>query len=357
MAPKHHSLPNPNEIKDQLPLSIAHQELISTYRNTICNILNGTDSRLLLIVGPCSIHHFDGALAYASRLKELQEEVSNEFFLVMRTHFEKPRTKLGWKGFCYDPDLNGSSDIESGITLARKLLLTLVEMGVPAGTEFLDPGVSLYYNDLISWGSIGARTSSSQIHRQMASGMPMPIGIKNSISGDIDLAIDGIVSASESHTFLGSSEEGQLTKVQTEGNRYCHLVLRGGNMTGPNYDSRSVSYAINRLTEEMCIPRLLIDCSHDNSGKDHHRQPEIYMEVLAQSIEEKNRKCEGQSSGIAGMIIESYLQGGHQSIISKQGEPCWIDPTLSLTDPCLDWETTQGMILEAAEKIRDHAVI
>lgn len=354
MTGKQQSIPSPRELKQGNPLSKALSDQIEQWREIVRKILTGEDPRLLLIIGPCSIHHIEGAMAYASRVKELQEEVSDKFFLVMRTHFEKPRSKLGWKGFCYDPDLNGQYDIEAGLRQARQLLIQLTEMGVPAGTEFLDPNMTPYFSDLITWGSIGARTSTSQVHRQLASALPMPVGIKNSISGDIGVAIDGIVAASEPHIYLAVNEDAKLEKVETLGNPFCHLVLRGGNMTGPNYDSRSVAYAVNQLTEEMCIPKVLVDCSHHNSGKDHHRQPGIFMDVLEQIVAERVDSEGNSSGGIAGMIIESYLQGGHQSIIAKEGEAVWIDPTLSMTDPCLDWETTEGMIVEAAEKFQSH---
>jgi 3-deoxy-7-phosphoheptulonate synthase len=324
-------LPSYKELKERFSLTSHQHAFIEASRKTICDILNGTDHRLLLIVGPCSIHDRRSAKDFANRLKELNEEVNSHFFLVMRTYFEKPRTSTGWKGFLYDPLLNGSSDIKKGIEWTREFLLELTDMKVPTATEFLDPLTAFYYDDLITWGSIGARTSSSQTHRQFASHLDMPIGFKNGIAGNLSPAINGIHVSSHSHIYLGVTPEGQLASIQSLGNPNGHLVLRGGDH-GPNYDPISIAEALKQLTKNRLPAQLLIDCSHQNSEKKWDKQPLVFQSVLKQFVE----GC----LAIRGLLLESHLYQGSQPI----GELNTLKYGVSITDDCLDWDSTQQLI-------------
>lgn len=330
-------LPTYNELKNQFPISSSQSAFIAATKQTLEQILNGLDPRLLLIAGPCSIHDIASAKEFALHLKELAPLISNEYFLVMRVYCEKPRTITGWKGFLYDPSLDGSMQIRKGIEQTRQLLLDLADLGVPTATEFLDPLTAFYYEDLISWGSIGARTSSSATHRQLASLLPMPIGFKNGIAGNISAAIEGVIAASHPHAFVGINEKGEKSVLRSLGNQNTHIVLRGGE-SGPNYDSLAVAEALNKLKQAHLPSRLIIDCSHHNSNKQHKQQIEVFQSVIQQILE-------GNSS-IRGCMIESHLFAGSQLLAS---DPRQLKYGVSITDPCLDWKTTRHLLLWSAQ--------
>jgi 3-deoxy-7-phosphoheptulonate synthase len=328
-------LPCPQEIRNELPLSDEAAAFVDGARRRAGQVLERTDPRLALIVGPCSIHDPDLALDYAEKLKKLSRNVEN-FYLVMRVFLEKPRTRAGWKGIVYDPRLDGSDDIAAGLRLSRKLLLNLAEMEVPAATELLEPLVVPYLEDAIAWGLIGARTSASQPHRQMASGLPFPVGFKNDIHGELDVAICGIVSSRMPHSYLGIDAEGRISSCKTSGNPLTHLVLRGSDAK-TNYDAHSVAVGISALRNNHLEPRLLIDCSHGNSKKDHRLQPAAFQSVVEQSAE--------GNSAIAGLMLESHLFSGKQPL----GQQLLYG--VSVTDSCLGWEETESLIRWADEKL------
>lgn len=329
-------LPTPAEFKEQLPMTAQLLEFIQGTRRQVVDILDGSDNRLLLIVGPCSIHDPIAAKEYAGKLKRLAAEVSKQFLIIMRTYFEKPRTALGWKGMIYDPHLDGSNNMVAGIRQARELLITLAEMQVPAATEFLDPMTYGYLGDLITWSCIGARTAESQIHRQFASGLSMPVAFKNNTMGNVDVAINGMLTASTPHTFFGIDDSGSTAAIHTKGNRHAHLMLRGGE-SGPNCDADSVHLALERLKKHHLPERLIIDCSHDNSGRWHEGQKQAFSAVIQQY-------CQGNQS-IRGLAIESHLFAGNQQIPLDKSR---LRYAVSVTDPCLDWESTECLILEGA---------
>lgn len=334
-----HPLPSPSSFKRRHQPTAEHLAFIEQSRCTVRDILDGRDSRLLLIVGPCSIHDLASAQEYALRLKLLKKEVESEFFVLMRAYFEKPRTLTGWKGLIYDPTLDGSHDIKTGLSYARQLLIDLAHMQVPAATEFLDPFVRPYLEDLICWGSIGARTAISQIHRQMAAALPMPVGIKNPIKGTLDVAIQGVVAATQPHTLLGLTDLGAPAIIQTQGNPDAHLVLRGWDRQ-PNYDSASVNEALERLQRAGLPSRLLVDCSHDNSNKKHDKQEAVFHTVIDQVL--------AGNRSIRGLLLESHLYAGSQPILTSS------DPLtygLSVTDPCLGWAETEQLILSEVERL------
>ncbi len=335
---KQYPLPTPQEILEELPMSFIDTDTIYRFRRTVEEIIVRKDRRILIITGPCSIDSIPAALEYASAMKKLQEKVSSKMFLVMRTYFEKPRTTIGWKGLVYDPDLDSSFKIEKGLRQARKLLLELVRMGLPAATEFLDPIIPQYFADLISWAAIGARTAESQTHRQLASGLSMPVGFKNATDGSINVAIDAIKTARAKHSFLGVINDGRTGVFSTKGNKFGHVVLRGGQHM-PNYGSENVAYAVELMHKQSIIPSIVIDCSHANSMRDPMAQPKILNDVVTQIRE-------GQKA-ISGVMLESYIKTGRQDI-PQQGK---IIPGLSLTDPCLGWQETEAAILDAFEKL------
>ena len=305
------------------------------HRKTICQILRGEDPRLLVIVGPCSIHDPLSALDYAKRLASLARELSDRLFIVMRVYFEKPRTTIGWKGLVSDPHLNDSGDIAHGIIVARKLLLDVAELGLPAATEFLDPIIPQYIADLISWSAIGARTTESQTHREMASGLSMPVGFKNGTDGTIQTAIDAMRSSRVPHSFLGIDQEGMTSIVKTMGNEESHLVLRGGRH-GTNYQPHQIAEAIQQLQAAGVPTAMIVDCSHANSGKDPIDQERVWKSLLAQ------RKAGCRE--IIGAMLESYLEPGHQPLLA---DPSQLRYGLSITDPCLDWKTTEMLLHQA----------
>jgi 3-deoxy-7-phosphoheptulonate synthase len=329
-------LPPYEEYKARQRPSLKQHQFIDKSRDTVRAILNRSDPRLLLIVGPCSIHDKISTREYASRLHDFAASVSSQFFLVMRTYFEKSRSVAGWKGFLYDPLLDGSHNIPQGIEWTRELLLELAAMEVPTATEFLDPISAYYYDDLITWGSIGARTSSSQPHRQLASALEMPIGFKNGIAGNVSAAVNGALAASHPHRYMGLCPQGKPIIKKTSGNHDAHVVLRGGE-SGPNYDPGSVAHLINRLEHVGLPARLLIDCSHQNSGKKFEKQPAVFQSVINQIVE--------GNTAIRGVMLESHLHSG------KQMHPTDVSQLkygVSITDSCLDWHSTAHLIEWAA---------
>ncbi|HEY3284245.1 MAG TPA: 3-deoxy-7-phosphoheptulonate synthase [Armatimonadota bacterium] len=333
-------LPSPAEVKSKLPLTPAGEDTVYNSRATLERILRREDKRLMLILGPCSIHDPAAAREYAVLLRGLAERVSDTFFLVMRTYFEKPRTTLGWKGLINDPYLDDTFAIEEGLTIARELLLYLAELGIAAGTEALDPIIPQYLHDLISWTSVGARTSESQRHREMASGLSTPIGIKNGTDGSIQVAVNALSSIQRSHHFLGISREGQCTIMETRGNPYGHLVLRGG--VRPNYDAESIAECEHQLAEAGLPVRLVVDCSHGNSLKNPSIQPHV-LENCVEQLLEGNRS-------IVGLMLESNLGYGSQKVSDGRAN---LKYGVSITDACLGWSTTERIVLEASETLRE----
>ncbi len=327
----------PKEVLDDFPSNRAIEQLITKTRNNISNILHQRDDRLLVVVGPCSIHDVEAAKEYGSKLALIREELKDKLEIVMRVYFEKPRTTIGWKGLINDPDLNKSFDVSRGLKLARQLLLDLNQIGIPAGTEFLDIVTGQYYADLISWGAIGARTTESQIHRELASGLSCPVGFKNGTDGNIKIAIDAIKSANNSHIFLSPTEQGTTAIYKTTGNDDCHLILRGGKI--PNYHSESVDSCLDTLKQQQIECGLMIDFSHANSLKQFERQVEVGEDVA--------RQIEKGQSGISGVMIESHLEEGKQPVASiehlKYGQ--------SITDGCLGWDATKKLLHRLAESV------
>ncbi len=329
----------PQEIKEKLPLTDTAEKTVLTYRSELKKIIAGQDSRKFVVVGPCSIHDIDAAEVYAQKLKPLADYVRDKMLLIMRVYFEKPRTTVGWKGLINDPDMDDSFHIDKGLILARTLLLKIAELGLPAGTEALDPIVPQYIGELISWAAIGARTIESQTHREMASGLSMPVGLKNSTDGSIEVAINAMQSAREPHSFLGINQQGQVSLFKTKGNPYCHIILRGGGGK-PNYDAAWVKFAEERLKAANLPQRIVIDCSHGNSNKDHRKQTAVFENVLQQILA-------GHDS-IVGMMLESNLFEGNQSIPKDLKD---LKYGVSVTDKCISWEETEEVILAAYDKL------
>jgi 3-deoxy-7-phosphoheptulonate synthase len=326
-------------LEEELPVTEAASATVFHARREIVDILNQRDPRLIVIAGPCSIHDTQAARDYAKHLKDAMAEHSNELRLVMRVYFEKPRTTLGWKGLINDPFLDESFRINDGLRLARKLLIDLAEMGVPAGTEFLDMISPQYVAELVSWGAIGARTTESQVHRQLASGLSCPVGFKNGTSGNVQIAIEAIVSAAHPHTFLGQSRHGQSAILFTGGNSDCHIILRGGRQT-VNYDAASVEETCRLLEKAGQVPRVMIDCSHANSNKDYTRQPLVCRNVATQIAAGYKR--------IVGVMLESNLVAGAQKLVP--GQPLTYGQ--SITDGCISWDETRQLLGELAEAVR-----
>lgn len=327
------NLPSPFALKREMALSAAQARFIHSSRKKAADILFGKDPRIACIVGPCSIHDLPSALEYAGRLKELSREAERSFFLVMRVFCEKPRTRSGWKGLIYDPDLDGTSDLAKGLRLARSLFLKLADLQIPAATEFLDPLIASYFDDLATWGFIGARTSASQPHRQLASSLPFPVGFKNSVYGEIGAALNGIHNARNPHVYFGIGESGSIAALRSPGNPLTHLVLRGSDAK-PNFDRESIAAASIDLKRHGLEPRLVVDCSHGNSAKDHRRQGAVFQDLLAQ-IEKGSRK-------IAGVMLESNLSAGSQR---HAEDPASLNYGLSITDSCIGWEETEELLL------------
>jgi 3-deoxy-7-phosphoheptulonate synthase len=334
----------PSEYLAEIPITREVEELVVRSRQEIADIVSGDDDRLLVITGPCSIHDEDAGREYAERLATLASEVSDNVMVVMRVYFEKPRTTVGWKGLINDPNLDGTCNMAEGLRRARQFLMGVCEIGLPCATEFLDPFTPQYIADLISWGAIGARTAESQTHRQLASGLSMPIGFKNGTGGSIQLAVDGMIAASAQHAFLGIDDAGSAAVVQTSGNDSCHIVLRGGS-DGPNYDAEHVAVAQKALQNSGMAPNLVVDCSHANCDKDHTKQPVAFRDVLTQRVD-GNR-------GIVGVMLESHLNAGNQSL---NGDRSSLKYGVSITDPCVDWQTTEALLREAAEVLAKEPV-
>ena len=326
-------------LEEELPISDRASDTVFTARTEVSEILAGRDPRLLVIVGPCSIHDPDAARDYATKLKPIIDELAEDLCIVMRVYFEKPRTTIGWKGLINDPHLDQTYKINDGLRIARHLLLDLAEMGVPAGTEFLDIISPQYFVDLVTWGAIGARTTESQVHRQLVSGISCPVGFKNATSGDVQVAIDAILSAGYSHTFLGNSKHGQSAIFVTTGNPDCHIILRGGKKL-TNYDAASVAETAAEMEKAGVLPRIMIDLSHANSSKDYTRQAIVGHDVAGQIASGDKR--------VMGVMIESNLVAGAQPIVP--GKPLVYGQ--SITDACIDWNETHGLLKELAEAVR-----
>ncbi len=329
----------PRELQAELPQTATANETVVEARQVIRDLLEGRDRRLLVVVGPCSIHDPVAGMEYAQRLAELRRELRETLVLVMRVYFEKPRTTIGWKGLIYDPNLDGSADIARGLRTARRLLLAINTMAVPTATEMLDPIVPQYIADLVSWASIGARTTESQIHRQMASGLSMPVGFKNRTDGDIQVAIEALKASRHPHAFLGIDGEGRSCVVKTLGNPWGHLILRGS-QAGPNFDPAILQNAAARLRAAQLEPRIMVDCSHGNSG----RRPEAQAEVLSRCLEAR----EAGVSELFGVMIESNLAAGAQPISEPVGR---LQYGVSITDACLGWEDTARLLRETARRV------
>ncbi len=332
-------LPSPAVLMDEVAPSEKEAQLVVDSRKEICQSLFVPDSRFLLIVGPCSIHDAQACREYAEKLATLAEEVKDKILIVMRVYFEKPRTTVGWKGLIMDPDLDGSDNIPKGLLNAREFLKEVLSFGLPTATELLDPITPQYIADLISWSAIGARTSESQTHRQMASGLSMPLGFKNTTSGDIIAAINAVKAASRPQTFLGVSAEGVASAVSTSGNPDCHLILRGGDQ-GPNFDVDSVKATRDTLLKHELSPSIMLDASHANCGKDQTRMPGVFEEIIRQ-------RTSGDLS-VTGAMLESHLVAGNQSVPAKLSDLTYGQ---SITDQCIDWETTERIVKKAAEQL------
>ena len=324
----------PNELKSKYSLDDNTKNYIIKWRSEIDNIIQGKDKRLLVIMGPCSIHDTVAALEYACKLKELIDLHSDKLFIVMRVYFEKPRTTVGWKGLINDPDLNGTYNINKGLEVARELLLTLNKMGIPTGCEFLDVFNPQYYADLVSWGAIGARTTESQLHRELASGLSMPIGFKNGTSGNIDIAIDAIICANHPHVFMGINNDGNSSIVKTIGNKSSHLILRGGS-DGPNYDHVNMALITKVMKMRGITTKLIVDCSHGNSGKSYKNQPLVIESIMSQ--------IDHGQENICGVMIESNLLEGCQKHDVKNGKN-GLEYGKSITDECVNFQTSIKMI-------------
>ncbi len=333
-------LPSPAEYLTRFPTPDSVAQLVVKGRAEIAAILSGEDDRLLLISGPCSIHDTKAGLDYAHRLKQLADKYSDRILVVMRVYFEKPRTTVGWKGLIYDPHLNGSFDLEHGLYMAREILLNIAEIGLLSATEFVDPITPQYIADLVSWAAIGARTAESQTHRQMASGLSMPVGFKNGTGGSIQLAVDGVVAARAKHAFLGVDGEGYASIVMTQGNPNSHIVLRGGT-TGTNYDAASVDRATSLLEQAGVPARLIVDCSHANSNKVYELESVAFRDVLQQRL--------SGNTGIVGMMLESNLVAGSQKL--DESDPSKLEYGVSITDQCVGWEETDALLSEAYQAL------
>jgi len=331
---------SPEQLKAKIPLSEAAQKTVIESRQVIRDILDGKDHRLFIVIGPCSIHDIEAAKDYAARLKVLADEVKDTIYLVMRVYFEKPRTTVGWKGLINDPYLDDSFKIEDGLHIGRQLLRDLAEMGLPTATEALDPISPQYLQDLISWSAIGARTTESQTHREMSSGLSSAVGFKNGTDGSLSVAINALQSVSSPHRFLGINQQGQVSIVTTKGNPYGHVVLRGGNGK-PNYDSVSVALCEKDLEKASIAPNIMVDCSHANSNKDPGLQP-LVMENVANQILEGN-------NSIVGLMVESHIGWGSQSIPKDLSQ---LQYGVSVTDACIDWDTTVNSVRSMSEKLK-----
>ncbi len=333
------ALIRPSELEARIPLTAKAEASVLAGRQQLESVLSGEDERFAVIVGPCSIHDNRGALDYAARLKPLAEQLSERLLVVMRVYFEKPRTTVGWKGLIYDPNLNDTYQIEDGLHRARQLLLEVAETGLYSATEFLDPIVPQYLSDLVTWAAIGARTTESQTHRQMASGLSMPVGFKNGTDGDPQTAVDALVAASTPQAFLGIDHQGQASIVETRGNNNCHLVMRGGR-SGTNFDARSIATAQEALRKSHVPPRIVVDCSHGNSNKDHTRQHIAFEDVISQRL--------AGNSDLLGVMLESNINPGAQKLAE---DPSVLEYGVSITDSCIGWDETVQLLERAYEAL------
>lgn len=333
------TLITPADLKELIPLSREAEDTVSQGREDIERIMDRMDSRKIIIVGPCSIHDPEGALEYADKLKVLSERVKSEFLIIMRAYLEKPRTTTGWKGLIYDPNLDGSHDIGKGLTESRTLLSKIAEIGIPTATEFLGTLTPQYIDDLVTWAAIGARTSESQPHRELVSGLSVPVGFKNTTYGDVDAAVNAIKASKNPHTFIGQDSEGRVSVVHTMGNKYTHIILRGGNGK-PNYNPELVQETLDKLRKAGLPENVMIDCSHGNSNKDYNLQPEVFEKVVGQ--------IQSGNLGVIGMMIESYLKEGSQNV----SDPLLIESGVSITDACISFERTEEIIMGAYNKLR-----
>ena len=338
---EYRTLITPEKLKKRLPLHGETAETVKKNRQIICNILDRKDHRIFLVVGPCSIHDLEAALDYAKKLQKLAEEVSDTLVLVMRVYFEKPRTSTGWKGLINDPGLNDTFNIEEGLHMGRGLLLKLSALGLPTSTEALDPIAPQYLHDIITWSAIGARTTESQTHREMSSGLTSPVGFKNGTDGGLDVAINAMKAVNSPHRFLGIDPKGRVSIVHTRGNPHAHIVLRGGDGV-QNYDSASVSQCAELCNNGGISSNIMVDCSHANSNKDYTQQPMVMDNVINQIVK-------GNKS-IIGLMLESNLRAGRQDIPKDHSK---LEYGVSVTDACIDWETTEVCIREAREKLKD----
>lgn len=331
------ALPSPSTLHDELPASAAVVRTVHEARAALADILDGRDRRLIVVVGPCSIHDPVAAMEYARRLRALALEVAGQMLVVMRVYFEKPRTTVGWKGLINDPRMDDSFHVEEGMRLARQLLLDINALGLPCGTEALDPITPQYLGDLIAWSAIGARTTESQTHREMASGLSSPVGFKNGTDGSLDVAVNAMLSASQPHAFLGINGDGQVAVTQTAGNPYGHLILRGG--AQPNYDSVSVAQAQAALSKAGLAANIVVDCSHGNSRKNHQLQTLVLKDVVHQVLD--------GNAALKGVMLESHLFEGQQ----KLGARADLRYGVSLTDACLGWDATEACLREACRRL------
>ena len=332
------SLPTPLSLITRFPIGETEKKFLSYSRNLAKKIIQGKSKKIVLIVGPCSIHNVNSALIFAKKLKKLSSCVREKLFLVMRVYVEKPRTTIGWKGLLYDPQLNGTDDLAEGLSLARNLFLNLAKLGVPTSTEFVNPFAALYFQDLVTWGFIGARTTTSQIHRELASSLDFPIGFKNTTDGNISLPVDSIIAANSPHNFLGINYNGNLSAINTIGNPFCHLVLRGAEHD-TNYDKENLYYAEELQNRAGIFPKIMVDCAHGNSKKNHDWQKKTFLKVTDQYIE--------NATPLLGIMMESFLEAGNQPFL--QG--IIPSPNVSITDPCLSFEETEDLILTLHNKL------
>jgi 3-deoxy-7-phosphoheptulonate synthase len=329
----------PADLRQVFPISAAGSEFVSASREQIKNILHDKDPRLMVVVGPCSIHDPKAALDYAGRLAKLARQVSDQLFLVMRVYFEKPRTTIGWKGLINDPDMDGSHLISKGLGIARNLLCRMTELNLPVATEMLDPITPEYLADLLSWGAIGARTTESQTHRELASGLSFPIGFKNGTDGNLQIAIDAMIAALHSHSFLGINREGLTSIIQTTGNPDVQIVLRGGKK--PNCSPEDIKKTEELMEKNKLFPTIMVDCSHGNSEKNHEKQPLVLHNVINQIV--------AGNRSISGVMIESFIEGGNQPIPKDLSQ---LKYGLSITDKCIDWKTTERILIEAHARLK-----
>jgi 3-deoxy-7-phosphoheptulonate synthase len=333
----------PAILMEDLPITEAISATVANEREAIAKILRGEDDRLLVVVGPCSIHDPVAGLEYAQRLAEKRSALAADLCLVMRVYFEKPRTTVGWKGLINDPNLDGSFVINRGLRMARRFLLDVLGLGLPAGSEFLDPIMPQFYADLVSWGAIGARTSESQVHRELASGLSMPVGFKNATDGNVEVAIDGICSSANAHHFLSVTKQGVAAIVATRGNPDCHVILRGG-ASGPNYSEEAIASVVEEIESRGLIGRVMVDCSHANSGKDHEVQPQVAANLGGQVA--------AGSEKISGLMLESFLVAGQQNHDETSDSPAELVHGQSITDACMGWEATVAALDDLAAGVR-----